>query len=94
MSLRPLADRVIVEAAEKEEKTSSGIILTESAQEKPQQGTVIAVGKGSYQNGQLVAIDLKAGDKVLYGKYSGSEVKVDGKSYLIMKESEIFAVIN
>jgi chaperonin GroES len=94
MALRPLADRVVIEAAEKEEKTASGIILTDSAQEKPSKGKVIAVGNGRYENGQLVKVDVQVGDSVIYGKYSGTEVKVDDKTYLIMKESEIFAVIS
>ena len=93
MALKPLGDRVIIEAAEKEEKTASGIILTESAKEKPQQGKIVAVGRGGYENGQLVKMEVKVGDKVLYGKYSGTEVKIDGKELLIMKESEILAII-
>lgn len=93
MSLKPLGDRVIIEAAEKEEKTSSGIILTDSAQEKPQKGKVIAVGRGAYENGSLVEMEVKVGDEVIYGKYSGSEVKIDDNTYLIMKESEILAIV-
>ena len=93
MALKPLGDRVIIEPAEKEEKTASGIILTESAKEKPQTGKIIAVGRGAYENGQLVKMEVKAGDKVLYGKYSGTEVKIDGKELLIMKESEILAIV-
>ncbi len=93
MALRPLADRVVIEAAEKEETTASGIILTDSAQEKPSQGKIIAVGRGSYENGSLVEMEVKVGDTVLYGKYSGTEVKVDGKDLLIMKESEILGVL-
>lgn len=93
MALRPLGDRVIIEVAEKEEKTASGIILTDSAQEKPQQGTVLSVGRGSYENGNLVEMEVKKGDKVLYGKYSGTEVKIDGNEVLIMKESEILAIV-
>jgi len=93
MALKPLGDRVIIKADEKEEKTASGIILTESAQEKPLQGEVVAVGRGSFQNGTLVEMEVKAGDKVIYGKYSGSEVKVDGHDYIIMKESDILAIV-
>lgn len=93
MALRPLGDRVIIEAAEKEEKTASGIILTDSAQEKPMQGKIVAVGRGRYENGQLIEMEVKEGDTVLYGKYSGTEVKLDGKEVLIMKESEILAII-
>lgn len=94
MALRPLGDRVVIQPAEKEEKTASGIILAESAQEKPMQGNVIAVGRGRYENGSLIEMELKKGDTVLYGKYSGSEVKIDGEEYLIMKESEVLAVIS
>lgn len=93
MSLKPLGDRVIIEAAEKEEKTSSGIILTDSAQEKPQRGKVISVGRGAYENGTLVEMEVKVGDEVIYGKYSGSEVKYEDNTYLIMKESEILAIL-
>lgn len=93
MALRPLGDRVIIKADDKEEKTASGIILTESAQEKPLQGEVISVGRGVFQNGTLVEMEVKAGDKVIYGKYSGSEVKIDGEEYLIMKESDILAIV-
>ena len=93
MSFKPLGDRVIIEPAEKEEKTSSGIILTDSAQEKPQRGKVVAVGRGAYENGQLVELEVKVGDEVIYGKYSGSEIKIEDKSVLIMKESEILAIV-
>ncbi len=93
MALRPLGDRVVIEPAEKEEKTASGIILTESAQEKPQQGKIVAVGRGHYENGKLVEMEVKTGDVVLYGKYAGTEVKVDGKDLLIMKESEILGIL-
>jgi chaperonin GroES len=94
MSLKPLGDRVIIEAAEKEEKTASGIILTDSAQEKPQRGKVISVGRGRYENGQHIEMEVKAGDEIIYGKYSGSEVKLEDKTYLIMKESEILAIVS
>lgn len=93
MALKPLADRVIIKANEKEETTASGIILSESSQEKPVQGEVIAVGRGVSQNGTIIEPEVKVGDKVIYGKYSGSEVKVEGEEYIIMKESEILAVI-
>jgi chaperonin GroES len=93
MSLKPLGDRIIIKADEVEEKTASGIILADSAQEKPLRGKVIAVGRGIYQNGSLIEPELKEGDTVIYGKYSGSEVKVDGEDYLIMKESDVLAII-
>lgn len=92
--LKPLADRVLVEPFESEEKTASGIVLPDSAKEKPQEGRVIAVGPGRVtENGERVALEVKEGDKVIYSKYSGTEVKHDGKEYLIMRESDILAVI-
>ena len=94
MSLKPLGDRVIIEAAEKEEKTASGIILTDSAQEKPQRGKVISVGRGRYENGQHIEMEVKEGDEIIFGKYSGSEVTLDNNTYLIMKESEILAIVS
>ena len=89
MSIKPLADRVLVEPAAAETKTSSGIIIPDSAKEKPQKGTVVAVGSGTKEN----PITVKVGDNVLYGKYSGTELQHDGKDYLIMKESDIFAIV-
>lgn len=89
VNLKPLADRVIVQPAPAEEKTASGIIIPDTAKEKPQRGTVVAVGPGKKDEPTTV----KAGDVVLYGKYSGTEITVDGKEYLIMRESDIFAVI-
>lgn len=89
ISIKPLADRVLVEPAAAETKTASGIIIPDTAKEKPQQGTVVAVGKGKKDEPMTV----KVGDKVLYGKYSGSELKWEGRDYLIMKESDILAVI-
>lgn len=89
LNLRPLADRVLVEPSAAETKTASGIIIPDTAQEKPQQGKVIAVGNGKKDEPMTV----KAGDTVLYGKYSGTEIKHEGKDYLIMRESDIFAVI-
>ena len=88
-NIKPLADRVLVEPLEAETKTASGIIIPDSAKEKPQQGVVIAVGAGKKDEPMTV----KVGDKVLYGKYSGNEISVDGKKYLIMHESDIFAII-
>ena len=94
MNVKPLADRVIVKALEAEEKTAGGIIIPDNAKEKPQKGEVIAVGPGKIaDSGQKIAMEVKKGDKVLYGKYSGTEVTVDGKEYLIMRESDILAVI-
>ena len=89
IKVKPLADRVIVEPAAAETKTASGIIIPDTAQEKPQQGTVIAVGNGKPDEPMTV----KVGDTVLYGKYAGTEFKFDGKDYLIMRESDIFAII-
>ena len=94
LSVRPLGDRVIIAALPQEEMTKGGIILPDTAKEKPQQGEVVAVGKGKISDsGETIAMTVKAGDKVLYGKYSGTEVKIDGTEYLIVKESEILAVI-
>lgn len=94
MNLRPLHDRVIVKRQEEETKTAGGIVLPGSAAEKPSQGEVVAVGNGKkLDNGEVRALDVKVGDKILFGKYTGSEVKVDGEEFIIMREEEIFAVI-
>ena len=93
MNLRPLHDRVIVKRQEKETTTAGGIVLASSAAEKPSEGVVIAVGPGKVVDGSLRPLDVKVGDRVLFGKFSGSEVKVDGEDYVIMREEEIFAVI-
>jgi len=94
MHFRPLHDRVVVRRIEAEEKTSGGIIIPDTAKEKPQQGEVIAVATGVRDDaGKLVALDLKAGDRVLFGKWSGTEVKIDGEDLLIMKESDILGVL-
>jgi chaperonin GroES len=91
---RPLHDRVVVRRLESEEKTKGGIIIPDSAKEKPQQGEIIAVGPGGRDEaGKLIPLDVKAGDKVLFGKWSGTEVKLDGQELLIMKESDIMGVI-
>jgi chaperonin GroES len=93
-TLKPLADRVIIEVLAKEEKTKSGIVLPDSAKEKPQEGKIIAVGGGKIlENGQKIPLDVKAGDKVIFSKYAGTEVKVDEKEYLILSERDILAVI-
>ena len=92
---RPLHDRVVVKRIEAEEKTAGGIIIPDSAQEKPMQGQVVAVGPGGRDEaGKLIPIDIKTGDKVLFGKWSGTEVKLDGEELLIMKESDIMGVIS
>src|SRR6476619_6680175 len=94
MKFRPLHDRVVIRRIEGEEKTKGGIIIPDTAKEKPQEGEVIAVGPGARdENGKLVPLDLKAGDRVLFGKWSGSEVKIDGEDLLIMKESDILGVV-
>ena len=88
--IKPLADRVLIKVSEAETKTASGIIIPDNAQEKPQKGTVIAVGKGTKEN----PMSVNKGDIVLYGKYAGTELKHDGEEYIIMKESDIFAIIS
>ncbi len=94
LSIKPLSDRVVVEAAPAEEVSSGGIILPDTAQEKPQQGTVVAVGPGkSSDSGTIVKMTVKTNDKVLFGKYSGSDITVDGNDYMIMRESDILAII-
>jgi chaperonin GroES len=94
MKFRPLHDRVVVKRLDGEEKTKGGIIIPDTAKEKPQEGQVVAVGAGARdENGKLVPLDVKAGDRVLFGKWSGTEVKIDGQDLLIMKESDIMGVI-
>jgi len=94
MNLRPLHDRVLVKRVESEEKTAGGIIIPDSAKEKPQEGEVIAVGNGAIgEDGSVRALDVKAGDRILFGKWSGTEVKLDGEEYLIMKESDIMGIL-
>jgi chaperonin GroES len=94
MKLKPLHDRIIIEVAEKEDKTAGGIILPDSAQEKPLRGKVLAVGPGKrLDSGQIAAMDVKEGDFVLYGKYAGTEVTVDGKDYVILRGDDILGVI-
>ena len=94
MKFRPLHDRVVVRRLEEEERTKGGIIIPDTAKEKPQQGEVIAVGPGARnEQGQLVALDVKDGDRILFGKWSGTEVKIDGEVLLIMKESDILGVL-
>ena len=92
--IRPLGDRVVVEPLEAEEKTKGGIILPDTAKEKPQEGKVVAVGKGKVNDkGEVVPMEVKVGDKVLYGKYAGTEVTVDDKQYIILREEDILAIV-
>ncbi len=95
LKLKPLGDRIVVEPSEQEEKTASGIILPETAKERPQEGTILAAGPGKYddEGKKRVPMDVKVGDKVLFAKYSGTEVKVEDKKLLIMRESDIMAIV-
>ncbi len=94
MNIRPLYDRIVVKRIEEQEQVQGGIIIPDTAKEKPQQGEVVAVGRGKrLENGTLVPLDLKVGDRVLFGKYSGNEIKLDGVEYLIMREDEVLGVI-
>ncbi len=94
MNIKPLADRVVVKLVEAEEKTKTGIFLTASAQEKPQIAEVVAVGPGAHtDDGKLIPMDVKVGDKVITGKYTGTEVKMDGQEYTIVKQSDILAIV-
>jgi len=94
MKIRPLQDRVIVKRLEEEEKTKGGIIIPDTAKEKPQEGKVIAVGKGKVtEDGKVIPMDVKVGDKILFGKYSGAEIKIAGEEHLIMREEDILGII-
>src|SRR5271168_1837891 len=94
LKFRPLHDRVVVKRIDAEEKTKGGIIIPDTAKEKPQEGEVVAVGPGGRdENGKLIAIDLKVGDRILFGKWSGTEIKIDGAELLIMKESDVMGVV-
>ena len=94
MKIRPLQDRVIVQSIEEEAKTKGGIIIPDTAKEKPQEGKVIAVGPGKIlENGTKTTLDVKVGDKILFGKYSGSEIKIDGEEFIMMREDDILGVI-
>jgi chaperonin GroES len=94
MKIRPLHDRILVERLEEQEQMRGGIIIPDTAKEKPQEGKVIAVGAGKVtEDGKRLALDVKAGDKILFGKYSGSEVKVEDKEYLIMREEDVLAIL-
>ncbi len=95
MKFRPLHDRVVVKRLDAEEKTTGGIIIPDTAKEKPMQGEIIAAGPGARnEQGQIQALDVKAGDKILFGKWSGTEVKIDGQDLLIMKESDIMGIVD
>ncbi|WP_018130968.1 co-chaperone GroES [Effusibacillus pohliae] len=91
--IKPLGDRVVIKAVEREEKTASGIVLPDTAKEKPQEGEVIAVGPGRYEDGKRIELDVKVGDRVIFSKYAGTEVKYDNVEYLILRENDILAVI-
>ena len=95
MNIRPLYDRIVVKRVEEtDEKTAGGLIIPDTAKEKPQQGEVVAVGQGKRtEDGKIIALDVKAGDRILFGKYSGSEIKIDGNEYLIMREDEVLGVL-
>ncbi len=94
MNIRPLHDRIIVERLEEETTTAGGIIIPDTAKEKPQQGKIIAVGKGKVtEDGKVLPLDVKVGDKVLFGKYAGTEIKLEGKEYMMMREDDILGVV-
>jgi len=94
MALKPLADRIVVRALEPEEKTKSGLVLPDTAKEKPQEGKVVSVGSGRLlDDGTVKKLEVRSGDKILYGKYSGTEVKIDGEEYLILREDDVLAVV-
>jgi chaperonin GroES len=94
VKVAPLADRVVIKALEETENMRGGLYIPDTAKEKPQQGEIVAVGPGRFDEGKRVPMDVKVGDKVLYGKYSGTEVTIDGEQYLILRESDVLAVIN
>jgi chaperonin GroES len=95
MKLRPLQDRILVKRVEEEEKTKGGIIIPDTAKEKPAEGKVVAVGKGKLdESGKRIALEIKKGDRILFGKYSGTEVKIEGDEYLIMREEDVLGVID
>ena len=91
--VKPLHDRIIVKRLDEEEKTAGGIIIPDTAKEKPQEGMVVAVGSGRREDGKVVALDVKEGDKVLFGKYSGTEIQLDGEEHLIMREDDILGIV-
>ena len=91
--VKPLLDRIIVKRLDEEEKTAGGIIIPDTAKEKPQEGMIVAVGSGRRDDGKVIALDVKAGDKVLFGKYSGTEIELDGEEHLIMREDDILGIV-
>ena len=94
MNIRPLYDRIVIKRIEEQEVVQGGIIIPDSAKEKPQEGEVVAVGQGKrLENGKVVALDVKVGDRILFGKYSGSEIKLDGQEYIIMREDEVLGIL-
>ena len=94
MKIQPLGDRIVIEVLEAKEKTKGGIVLPDTAKEKPQEGKVVAVGKGRVtEDGKIVPLEVKVGDKILYGKYSGSEINIEDKEYLIIKEEDVLAIV-
>ncbi len=94
MNIRPLYDRIVVKRLEEKEQIQGGIIIPDTAKEKPQEGEVVAVGQGKrLDNGKVVALDVKAGDRILFGKYSGNEIKIDGEEYVIMREDEVLGIL-
>ncbi|MGA2119976.1 MAG: co-chaperone GroES [Bryobacteraceae bacterium] len=95
MKIRPLYDRIVVKRIEQKEQMQGGLYIPDTAKEKPQEGEVVAVGKGKrLENGSLVALDVQAGDRILFGKYSGSDIKMDGEEYLIMREDEVLGILD
>src|SRR5947208_9441854 len=95
MNIRPLYDRIVVKRIEEQESTRNGIVIPDSAKEKPQEGEVIAIGKGKrLDDGKMVALDIKAGDRILFGKYSGNEIQLDGTEYIIMREDDVLGVLD
>lgn len=94
MNIRPLYDRIVVKRVKEQESTLHGIVIPDSAKEKPQEGEVLAIGRGKrLENGKLVALDVKAGDRILFGKYSGNEIKLDGTEYIIMREDDVLGIL-
>lgn len=93
MNIKPLGDHIVIKVIENEEKTESGIVLPETAKEKPQQGEVVAVGSGEIVDGKKIPLEVKVGDKIIYSKYAGTEVKLDGEEYLIIRQSDVLAII-
>jgi chaperonin GroES len=91
--IKPLHDRIIVKRVEEEDKTKGGIIIPDTAKEKPQQGKVVSVGNGRKEDGKVIPLDVKAGDKILFGKYSGTEIKLDGEDHLILREEDVLGII-